>query len=417
MNKVIGKLNPEDKQVTIWGAGFSGLVMGYYLKNQGYRVTILEKNNRAGGLIQTKKLSQGLAEKAANALYLNADGLELLKDLKLEPVVASKPLRRLLMINDRPKQPFQMSLLARLMVNGHIKPPLISDGLTVSEFFKPLMGPENVAKFLTPVLGGIYGAPAETLHFRSIFYQIGNKAQFDSYWDFFKLLYKQHKALPKLDLSGSVSFEGGMQTLIDRLAEVLKHDIKLNHKEKFKLKGNTIICTSAYDAAELLSEARPDLASELSRIRYLQLSTSTVFMKREIKSLQKAFGVLIPQVSHYNSIGIINNKAIFPINNENVLTYTFISKKKITTSEIAQDIKLMNNEIEPDAIDHAEITNWEKALPVYDLQRFLSVKRLHQILQNDSNIALFGNYVGGISLREIISLAKNFADNPAQTID
>ncbi|MGE3611193.1 MAG: NAD(P)/FAD-dependent oxidoreductase [Bacteriovoracaceae bacterium] len=412
MNKVIGRLNTEDKRVCIWGAGISGLLMGYYLKNQGYQITIYEKSNRVGGLIQTKKISQGLVEKAANALYLNADGLELLRELKLEPVLATKPLRRLLMINDRPKQPFQAKLMTRLLVKGHLKPPLITEGLTVAEFFKPLLGSENVSKYLTPVLGGIYATNAESLHFRSIFHQVGNKAQFDSYWDFIKLLYKNHKAQPKLEISGSVSFEGGMQTLINRLAEVLKHDIKLNHKEKFKLKGNTVICTNAQDAAELISELRPELSAELSRIKYAEICTSTVFMKREINALQKSFGVLIPDVSSYHSIGILNNKAIFPVNNENALAYTFISKKKLSTTEIAQDIKLLNNEIEPDAIEHAEITHWPKGLPIYDLQRYLSVKRLHQLMMNDSQLAFFGNYVGGISMREMISTIKEFSKNP-----
>jgi len=80
---------------------------------------------------------------------------------------------------------------------------------------------------LSPVLGGIYATPADQLHFKSIFPQVGQKAQFDSYWSFFKMLMKLKKGQPKIELTGSVTFEGGMQTLINRLGEVLKHEINV----------------------------------------------------------------------------------------------------------------------------------------------------------------------------------------------
>jgi protoporphyrinogen oxidase len=101
MKRLIGKIDPNNRNVSIWGAGFSGLVLGYYLKDQGYNVTIHERSNKVGGKIQTNKSGPGLAEKAANALYLNQDGLELLKELKLEPLPASKNLKRLLFIKGK----------------------------------------------------------------------------------------------------------------------------------------------------------------------------------------------------------------------------------------------------------------------------------------------------------------------------
>src|SRR5690606_976641 len=99
MKRVIGKINPNDKNVTIWGAGLSGLILGHYLKGLGYKITILEAQNKVGGKIHTEKTSVGLVEKGANALYMNADGMDLLKELKLEPIPASRKLKRLLCIN------------------------------------------------------------------------------------------------------------------------------------------------------------------------------------------------------------------------------------------------------------------------------------------------------------------------------
>lgn len=412
MKRLIGRINPEDKNVTIWGAGFSGLILGYYLKEQGYKVTIYEKSNKVGGKIQTKKTPQGLVEKGANALYMNADGMDLLKELKLEPLPAAKKLRKLLLINGKPKRPVQLGILSKLTVHGHKKPPLISDGLTVAEFFKPLIGAENINKFISPILGGVYAAPAENLHFKSVFSEVAHVAQFDSYWAFAKHLIKNQKAKPRLEVAGSVSFEGGMQTLINRLADELKGDIKINYKEQFRVKGNTIVCTDALSASELLKETRPEISNELKRVRYQELSSVTVFLKREIRSLQRSFGVLIPLDNGFNSIGVVNNKAIFPSNNENVYSYTFISRKKVTDEEIMADIKALYYEFTPEDVEHIENNYWERAIPLYDLQRYLSVKKIHQLVAQDENLAIFGNYVAGISLREMISAARSFVKNP-----
>jgi protoporphyrinogen oxidase len=316
------------------------------------------------------------------------------------------------MVNGKPKRPFQMGLLSKLGVNVRKKPPLITDGLTVAEFFRPLLGQDKVNNFVSPVLSGIYAAPSENLHFRSVFHQVGTKAQFESYFDFIKHMMKVQKAQPKLEVSGSVTFEGGMQTLMNRLADVLKNDIKLNTKESFKLKHNTIVCTDALTASELLNVLKPEMSRELARIRYTELASVTVFLKREIRTLHRAFGILIPQETGFHSFGILNNKAIFPANNENLLSYTLIGRKKLTEEEVLSDLRQLFPEITKEDIDHMENNHWEKALPLYDLQRYLAVKKLHQIAQKENNFALFGNYVAGISLREMISAARSFAKDP-----
>jgi oxygen-dependent protoporphyrinogen oxidase len=409
MQPLPGSLNSLNKKITIWGAGFSGLVLGYYLKKNGFRIKIYEKSSRVGGKIRTKRNSFGLSETGANALFMNQDAIDLIKDLQLEPIPASQKLKKLILINGKPKKALQLKVLLKVISRAYARPPLISDGLTVADFFRPLLGDEIIHQLLSPALGGVYSTPAEKLHFKSIFEIPNNIAQFNSYWLFFKTLLNKRKQNSKLEIKGSISFEGGMQVLIDKLYSQLKDDIVTNNKKPFTLNENTIICTDAHSAADLLEDKLPAISKELRRINYQSLSSTTVFLKREIRNLNNAFGILIPAETNMKSIGVVNNKAVFPINNSNVYSYTLISKQRMEESDISSDLKILNHDFVPEDIEHTESHYWEKAIPIYDLQRYLSIKKIDEILSKNEGLVLFGNYVNGISLREMITLSKNLA--------
>lgn len=414
MNRVIGSIDSHDRNVTIWGAGFSGLVLGHYLKSAGYRVTILERDEKIGGKIQTETINGATVERAANALYLNKDGLDLIRELKLEPILATRKLRRLLMVEDIPRSIPAFFFLKKLP-QLRKRPPLITEGLSVAEFLRPLLGQDGLDKIVSPALGGIYAAPAEQLHFKSVFSHIGDKAQFKSYWEFFLHLRKIRQQTPPPELKGSVSFEGGMKTLIAKLGENLRNEIKTGYKGEFKLTGNTIICTDALSASELLKVTRPEMSAILERIRYQRLSSITTHLKTEIRSLRGAFGVLIPPGGKYISSGILNNRAIFPANNPNTLSYTLIARQEMTDDQVFQELKHLAPQLLQEDIEHLERSDWPRAIPLYDLQRFLSVKRLHQLASEEKNLAIFGNYVAGISLREMVTAAKVFAREHARS--
>jgi oxygen-dependent protoporphyrinogen oxidase len=406
MKKVIGTLDPSHKSVTIIGAGFSGLVLGFYLKKAGRKVTILEKSSQPGGKIRTTKTNMGLSETGAHALFLNEDGLDLLKDLNITPVPAQKKLRRLVFTKGKPRSPLRLSTLVRFLTHATVKPPLLKEGLSVADFFRPLLGQELVDQLVSPALSGVYATNAEHLHFKSVFDQFEESVQLDSYWDFLKRVRKKKSKLP---IQGTVSFEGGMQGLIDKLSQELKSEIKYNQKS-VKLEGNVIICTEASAAAKILETSHPELAQELRRVRYQPLTSATVFLRHELKPLSKAFGVVIPTGAGLSSIGILNNRAIFPGHYENTLSYSLISPKKLTHEEIIGDLQKVSSDFQADDLEGSEITYWEEGIPLYDLQRYLSIKKINQLLRKPG-LAIFGNYVAGISLREMIKAAKSFAEH------
>lgn len=407
MKKIIGSLDPHER-VHIWGAGFSGLVLGHYLKKRGLRITIYEKEARAGGKIQTLKTPAGLSETGANAIYLNFDGLELLEELKLDILPASPKLRRLLFLDGKARSPFRVKTFLKIIARLHRRPPLLTDGLSVADFFRPLLGHKLIEQYLSTILAGVYATTADNLHFKSLFAEVASYTQFKSYFDFFKTLSKIKKSAPQPRIKGSVSFEGGMEELIKRLYEVLKDDIRLSNHEEFYPRKNTIICTDAGTAAELLEKHQPEMSQELKRINYQMLSSVTIFLQRQIKSLNNSFGLLIPQNSGFNASGVLNNKAIFPVNNPNIYSYTLISPQKLSEEQIKSDLRKLQPSLLDEDFEFIQNNYWQKAIPLYDLNRSLVIEKLHT-LAHGGHICLFGNYVAGISLREMISAAKKFA--------
>lgn len=407
MKGLIGGLDPKEKKVSVWGAGISGLLAAHYLQKAGFSVTVFETSGSIGGKIQSATVKGAVVEKAANALFLNADGHELLQELGLEILRPPKKLDRFIFRNGRPRSPFSLGLL-KILFGLRRRPPQVTEGLSVADFFSPLLGPERVRDLLSPALSGVYATDAETLHFLSLFPEAQDVRSFSSYWDFFRHLKNARRGKPS-PIRGSVGFRGGMQTLALALAKDL--DVRLNSKDRINFRENNLICTEAFAAADLLEGHRPDVGAELRRIRYLPVSTVNVFLKHEIPRLRRAFGVLIPSFEDFRAIGVLNNRAIFSENYPNTISYTLISPTASSDEEVFRDLQRLDPGISFEDILNIERTDWKQGLPLYDLNRYLTVKKLHGQLADTGRLAVFGNYVQGISLREMISEAKRFAES------
>jgi oxygen-dependent protoporphyrinogen oxidase len=400
MNQIIGKLI-KGKPVHIWGAGVSGLVLAYYLQKAGYQVSVFEKSSRVGGKIGTKKTKYGPVELAANAIFLS-----LIDELGLTPKVSALKLKRHLYLNKKFTSPLSFKLITRLLLGFGKKVPQKED-LNVEEYLLPFLGKDLVDHLVSPSLGGVYASEAKELDMESLFPE-----EFSSrtYGDFLLGIKKRLKKNRHMRIKGSVSFEGGMQIFIDALAAKLKDVTHLNYQSDFKLQDNTILCTDAITASELLKGT--DFSPALKKISYTKLSSTTVYLKEKISSLQSSFGVLIPRDQGLHTIGILSNKDIFPFNYGEYSSYTFISPEvDDPLSKIKTDLQQLAPEIKPEDFLFSETNVYPQALPLYNKNRKYAVRELHQIADKNTGIVLFGNYVAGISLREMITAAKNFSLN------
>ena len=412
MQKSIGPVGAHKKGAPfhIYGAGIAGLLMAYFLKRKGQEVKVFELSSKTGGKIGTIKSEHGLAEQAANAVFTNDDVIEFLEDLNIDYIVANKGLKRKVWRGNLKKlKVFSLLEIITIIFRLFKATPQITENMSVKEFFLPLLGEKLCDEVLSSVLSGIYATTCDHLHFLSIF-KI-DKSFKGNYLQFF-IHYKKSKQ--SKHKAKSISFRGGMQSLINKLTDYLAENISINASPALDQNANNIICTTATDASQLLQPKYPIISKKLEKIDYLPLSTSTYILNAEIDILKNSFGILFPRTSEFKTMGILNNTAIFNRGVEKQLySYTFITPKsenledihrkeleKLTKKDLYYNIKFSSHKI------------WKEGIPLYNYERYLTIKNLRTDIYNyQPGLILFGNYVDGISIREMLSHAKNFAKN------
>lgn len=76
-------MSTSSNKTVIIGAGLTGLVTAYHLKKRGIPFTIIERNDRVGGVINTKRQKGFVFEKGPNSgVVSNIEVVELLEELK-----------------------------------------------------------------------------------------------------------------------------------------------------------------------------------------------------------------------------------------------------------------------------------------------------------------------------------------------
>ena len=60
------KVNKEDFKIAVIGAGLTGLTTAFYLKKNGVKFHVFEKNDRAGGVIRTSQQDGFVFESGPN---------------------------------------------------------------------------------------------------------------------------------------------------------------------------------------------------------------------------------------------------------------------------------------------------------------------------------------------------------------
>lgn len=346
----------EPPRVVVIGGGIAGLVTAYTVHRErpDWDVLLFEKSDRLGGNIRTDR-HQGFLIDAGPDSFIRTkpEAFELCKELGIDgELIGTEEAARHVYIAHGGKLellPGGMALAIPTRVEPLLRTPLLSraaklrilaepvtragksiEDESIFEFFSRRIGPEGAARLAAPLLAGIYAGDASELSIRATFPQLVELEQ--KYGSLLKGLLvqelgrqaRQVKSVRLLDIyrwlsrsgearaaSPFLSFENGMQTLVDALQRAIpESSIRLRAEVKtvrpleaggFVVEVDReaisadalVVAAPAHAAASLLEGSK--IAGELARIRYE--STATVFFALErsrVAHSLEGFGFIVP---------------------------------------------------------------------------------------------------------------------------
>jgi protoporphyrinogen/coproporphyrinogen III oxidase len=337
----------------ILGAGLSGLTTAYHLTKRGYRVLVLEKNDRPGGAVLSQSIGEFLCEGGPNSLQESPEFTSLVKELGLEERVLfgdpkspryvywkSQKGGKLLAVPLSPPAFLTSPLISPL---GKLKAglePFMPKGKpdeSIAEFVERRLGRELLVKLVAPFISGVYAGDPRELSVAAALPRL-------------KALETEHGSLIRSLLKGGkkrqgpapvkrlCSFKNGLAELPYALARSLGEAVqyqsgvqrlersqtgpgyRLELEDGRSYEAMTVVCTSpAYVASKFLTDLLPSAAQELNQIIYPAVATVCVaYPDAAFPTTSPSpcstggFGHLIPREQGVRSLGGIWNSSLFP---------------------------------------------------------------------------------------------------------
>lgn len=448
------------KHFIILGAGISGLSLAWFLKkrfNDNIRITVLEKNHRVGGWIQTIKKDNFLFELGPRSCRPKGNGIEtlrLIEDLGLQDQVIlgnSSSKKRYIFLNQRLRSlPTGLFSLASSPFFWNILKGLVRDLLssrsqnnreeTIYEFTMRRLGKKFAEELIDPLTSGIYAGDIRRLSLKSCFPKLYEWEQ--QYGSVIKGGFLSSRSryqsetpfIQEVQKYSLFSFKNGMETLTQKLASQLSQHLKLDctveqiqfHSNFVEVRtsnnevfhGDHVFSTLPPSSLEkILGSSNPNLSKLLINIPNASVAVVSLGFKKEILK-QKGFGYLIPSKEKEKILGVVWDSCVFPeqnffktetrltvmIGGSHMLNFDSLTKNdflKIAIEAIQKHLKI--REI-PDCI-HVALA--KEAIPQYLIgHEDLTLKIKQELRQISSGFTLLGNAFNGVSVNDCISEAK-----------
>ncbi|TGK03857.1 protoporphyrinogen oxidase [Leptospira semungkisensis] len=413
------------------GAGFTGLVHAFLSLEKGESVLVLEKKDRAGGLIRSVPTEYGIVETAANGI-LNCWELETLSSrLGLDLLFPDADAKKRYIFSDKKfkRLPLSVFEIIRFIFSALTVPSKPIPGESIYKWGKRVVGESFLSKVVEPALGGIYAGDLDAM---SAEFVLGKFLAEDvPLWKNFRSYANSRKGKPKLHpgRKGTVSFRGGLGSILGALEARVSSQGKIKYKQEIiSLKdirkaypnARITLATNLSFALKILKAEFKELKGYQGMLETLPIVSVTRFGKDSILSGKKGFGVLFPKDHKSFSSelgirtrGILFNDFIFSgRTSDGIHSETYImggAGDREIASKAEEEIISIVEEDRKKLLPSGEIplnhyvTVWKDALPVYGPQLFAFNRDLDRVLPPD--IKVEGNFRSGIGLKSILERA------------
>jgi oxygen-dependent protoporphyrinogen oxidase len=431
---MLGTINRAEREVTVVGAGISGLLAADALDRKGYRVTLFEERAHAGGLIQTRQTAYGIAEAAAHSLLATPGVVRFCEELGVELAEIRRDSRaRYIVRGGRPRK-FPLSVGETLNAARRAAFTRAANHLDEQDldgWGRRHLGAGAVEYLLSPFVQGIYGVRPADLGVAAAFPELSLAPGSTLLGT---MLGKAFHRRPGKDNPASQHGEpkqrkrmvaplGGMGDVTERLQQRLIESLGMRFRRgeavtEIPDAPNVVLATPAYVTARLLGRRAPRLGAALEEVRYTPIVSVTAFVPTAAFTRPvKGVGVLAPPREGRKSMGVLFNSSAFEgrvFDESRYASFTVLFGGTAQPHWIdASDEELgraVSEELEGLLGIRGEpaelvINRWRRAIPQYSTALPAVWRTARETWCAEPGRVLFGNYTGQVSLRGMIETA------------
>jgi protoporphyrinogen/coproporphyrinogen III oxidase len=450
------------KRVVIVGGGISGLAAAHRLVELGLpqtQITLIEASERLGGTLETRHRDGFLLERGPDSFISEKpEAVSLAKRLGLESrlIETNEQYRRSFIVRNGRLRPVPEGF--QLLAPSRVWPFIITDIFSLSgklrmaadlvlprengkqdeslaSFVRRRLGREALERMAQPMVGGIYTADPETLSLRATLPRF-----LDMERDHRSLIMAMMRQRPKAGTSGAryslfLSFDRGMEVLVDALAEVVSN-VRLNTRVKnisfesgtwliqsesgLTLEADAVcLAVPAYTAARLLENVNSRLASRLNAIKYASTATiNFAYPRAAIKHPLNGFGFVVPYIEKRSLIACTFSNVKFDQRapDDHVLLRAFAGgalqpemfvRDNLETLIEADLRELLNIDRSP---LFTEVAKWERSMPQYEVGHLDRVQAIEDEAKSLRGLAIAGNAYRGAGIPDCIRSGEAAAE-------
>jgi len=411
-------------RVHVIGGGFTGLVAAYHALKRGHEVTVYEKDQRLGGMIQTLETPFGLVETAANAFIWNPEISEIAGKIGVELKPAKTGARKRYIFNSSGTLCFPWPSLFRpvffLRIFFFAFRYVFFRSLVAPRPFESIrvwgtrvFGSSITVEVLEPALQGIYA---------------GNGTRLSASLIMGRFFSKQPVRMTRITKRGiqppprgSVAPEKGMGAFIGALHTYLKGRgvtfvLGSEVKSRAQLPSHEfVIHTVSHSHVRSQFSPYSNFAETMSALERISVITATLFFQPNKTKDLRGFGVLFGRDQGARALGVLFNEDIFAKRSQ-VRSETWIyggeesehlmalSNTELVATALKDRKTLQGSSDEP---LHYQVTKWKDALPYYtvELERML-FQLTNKDFEEDQKILWLGTDLGSLGLSRLVAHIK-----------
>lgn len=297
MERRAGERDGERVDVAVVGAGVTGLALCRSLTERGRSVAVLEGADRAGGVVESRRVRGRVLELGPQRTRLTGPVARAVDELGLRDELLTAPADLPLYVfrdgrlRRAPLDPSSFLRTDLLTLAGKLRflaEPLAAPprgGETAADFFRRSFGEEGYLHVLGPLFGGVYASDPERMPARHtlvpLWRALGAPRSF--------VLSAAGRALRGEERPPACSFREGLSTLTDALAEACGRRLRLgatvarveDAEDGFTVMvrggapveaSRVVVTVPADEAARLLAGQGGDAIEALGRLRYNPLA-------------------------------------------------------------------------------------------------------------------------------------------------